>query len=68
MLSYLKKSELKNTIHRHESQGKELSDEELAMIVGGVNSTPVAPEQGPNPSANLTSSQQLNRTGYAIGG
>jgi bacteriocin-like protein len=68
MLNYLKKFEMKNTIHRQKSQGKELSDDELAMIVGGVNSTPVAPEQGPNPSANLTSSQQLNRTGYAIGG
>ncbi len=68
MLSHLKKFEMKNTIHRHESQSKELSDDELAMIIGGVNSTPVAPEQGPNPCSNLTSSQQLNKTGYAIGG
>ncbi len=68
MLSHLKKFEMKNNIHRQESQGKELSDEELAMIVGGVNSTPVASEQEPNPSSHLTSSQQLNKTGYAIGG
>ena len=68
MLIHLKKFEMKNTIHKHESQGKELSDKELAMIIGGVNSTPITPEQGPNPSSHLTSSQQLNKTGYAIGG
>lgn len=68
MLIHLKNFEMRNNIHRQESQGKELSDEELAMIAGGINSTPVVPEQRPNPSLGLVSSQQLNKTGYAIGG
>ncbi len=68
MKNYLRHLSMRKNIHVQDIQAKELSDEELAMVVGGFNSQPLPPTQGSNLSSNLTFGQQVNKTGYAIGG
>lgn len=68
MKDHLKGLSIRKDIYQPDIQEKELSDEELTMVIGGANSLPVASGQGSNLSSNLASGQQLNRTGYAIGG
>jgi hypothetical protein len=60
-----KKSIYAQDIH----QEKELTDEELAMVVGGLNAQPLLPpEPRPNVGSNPISGNQLNKAGYGIGG
>jgi bacteriocin-like protein len=68
MKKYLRQLNKKKNIYVQDIQKKELSDEELSLVVGGLNSQPLPPEQGSNGSTNLISSKQLNKAGYAIGG
>jgi len=68
MKTYLRNFSIKKDTTVQGIQEKELSDEELAMVVGGFNSQPILLQQGSNLSSDLTSSKQVNKTGYAIGG
>ena len=68
MKNYTRVLNTKKSIYTQDIQGKELTDEELAMVVGGLNAQPLPPEPRPNVGSNPISGNQLNKAGYGIGG